>query len=348
MQKLVIFLVLWGWWLPAISLANDGFGGMSATGLQFGRTDQVRMVSEDLFLSADKVRVRYLFHNDGKETVEGEVIFPLPPVSLNELANTGFALSEKELRSQNPVDFTARINGMPIPVRTDRIAVIEPPYDQRKQARDGYDAPGKEVTETLRRFGIPLSLDIEEITALLARLEKPGQEQLKALGLVELFPGEPPTPRWSVVLRYHWPQRFPAGKDMLIEHSYDPAPPGGIFVWPARDRDLDSYQQELIREYCIDAFTRKGIVKRLHPPGRGEMAGTGMAVFLNYVLTTANTWHGPIGKFHLTIDKGKPSSILSLCLDGIRKTGPTRFEIVRENFRPENDLRLLIVSPLTD
>ncbi|MGD9950844.1 MAG: DUF4424 family protein [Desulfobulbus sp.] len=338
--------LLWMLCLPAICHANDGFGGLTTTSLQFGHTDQVRMVSEDLFLSAKKVEVRYLFHNDSPETVEGEVIFPLPPISLNDLYNSGFALDEKELRAQNPVNFTAKINGMSIPVRTDRRAVIEPPYEQRKQAKDGYDAPGKDVTGPLRQFGIPLSLDIEKINTLLADLDAPTQQRLKQLGLVELYPGSPPIPLWSVVLRYHWPQRFQAGKDTLIEHSYDPAPPGGIFIWPAKEKDLDSYQQELIRDYCIDPPTRKGIVTRLHPPGRGEMAGTGMAIFLNYVLTTANTWHGPIGKFHLIIDKGNTNSILSLCVDNIRKTGPTRFEVVQENFSPKTDLRLLFVSPL--
>jgi hypothetical protein len=39
-------------------------------------------------------------------------------------------------------------------------------------------------------------------------------------------------------------------------------------------------------------------------------------------------------------------NILSLCIDGIRKTGPTTFEVDKTNFRPEHDLRLLIVSAL--
>lgn len=338
--------ILWLWCFPAAGLANDGFGGLSATGLQFGKTDSVRMVREDLLLSPGKVEVRYLFHNDGPETVDGEVIFPLPPISLAELSQTGFALDEKKLRSDNPVNFTAKINNRPISVRSERIAVVEPPYEQRTRARDRYDAPGKEVTAILREHGIPLSLEVEEVRTLLARLPESARQRLKASGLVEIFPGEPPTPLWSIVLRYHWPQRFSPGQDIIIEHSYDPAPPGGIFVWPAQDKDLDPYQRELIRDYCIDASTRRGIVKRLHPPGRGEMAGTGMAVFLDYVLTTANTWKGPIGTFHLTIDKAKPSTILSLCIDGIRKTGPTRFEVEKHDFTPTADLRLLFVSPL--
>ena len=70
------------------------------------------------------------------------------------------------------------------------------------------------------------------------------------------------------------------------------------------------------------------------------------ALYLNYVLTTANTWNGPIGTFHLTIDKGAPRNVLSLCMDGSRKTGPTTFEVEKKNFSPAQDLCLLIVTEL--
>ncbi len=64
----------------------------------------------------------------------------------------------------------------------------------------------------------------------------------------------------------------------------------------------------------------------------------------DYVLTTANTWSGPIGTFKLTIDKGSPKNVLSLCVDGIKKTGPTTFVVEKKNFTPDADLNLLIVS----
>jgi hypothetical protein len=51
---LIVFLLL----TPAAVSANDGYGGLTATGLQFGKSKTVRMVSEDLFLSPKQVRVR--------------------------------------------------------------------------------------------------------------------------------------------------------------------------------------------------------------------------------------------------------------------------------------------------
>ncbi|WP_272481014.1 DUF4424 family protein [Agrobacterium tumefaciens] len=41
-----------------------------------------------------------------------------------------------------------------------------------------------------------------------------------------------------------------------------------------------------------------------------------------------------MGEFHLTIDKEKPHAILSLCMSGLNKTGPTTFDIRRKDLTP--------------
>jgi hypothetical protein len=346
MMKKSILLVLGLLLTPLACAANDGFGGLSATGLQFQQSASVRMVSEDLFLSPSQVRVTYLFRNQGATETRGEIIFPLPPISLAGLVESGFALPEESLRRDNLVDFTARVDGKQIEVRSERIAVLEPPYDQPRKASAVYDAPGKDVTGLLKEHGVPLSLNVDQVRAALASLPQTAKDQLKAKGLADFYEGEPPFPAWSIIVRYHWPQTFAPGRDVKIEHSYNPAPPGGIFVWPAGSNPLDPYQQQLVDTYCIDAGTRKALAKRLHRPNAGDLAGTGTAVLLDYVLTTANTWRGPIGAFRLTIDKGKPDNVLSLCVEGIRKTGATTFVVEKQDFTPTQDLRLLIVSGL--
>jgi hypothetical protein len=347
-MKKRIWLMFWLLLTPVVSVANDGFGGLTATGLQFQKSASVRMVSEDLFLSPDQVRVAYVFQNDSPAEVQGEVIFPLPPISLAGLIDSGFALPEESRNRDNVVDFSAMVDGKKIEVRTERLAILEPPYDERRQPADTYDAPGEDVTALLKGYGIPLSLNIDEVAAVLARLPLAAKETLKGKGLADFYADEPPIPAWSIVVRYHWLQTFAASRGIRIEHRYNPAPPGGIFVWPAKEKDADTYHRELIQTYCIDAGTQKALTKRLHRQGAGEMAGTGTAILLDYVLTTAHTWHGPIGTFRLTLDKGKPSNVLSLCIDGIRKTGPTTFTWEKKNFTPTRDLRLLIVSGLEE
>jgi hypothetical protein len=69
---------------------------------------------------------------------------------------------------------------------------------------------------------------------------------------------------------------------------------------------------------------------------------------IQYVLSTGANWTGGIGKFHLTIDKGAPDNIISLCMNDIQKTGPTKFEVFKTDFSPEKDLDILIVMPFRD
>ena len=321
---------------PAVVRGNDGYGGLTATGLQFQQSKSVRMVSEDLFISPDRIRVRYVFRNEGPEPVSGEVIFPLPPISPWDGL---FSLSRRKLTRRNVVNMTATVDGRPITVAMDRIAVLVPHSNKERAPSAGYENPGKDVSALLKELGIPLSLDEEQVAKAMDRLPQASMNRLREKGLVE-WHGEP-RPLWSIVVRYHWPQTFAPGRDVAVEHSYDPAPPGGHFAaLPERDEDLHSYHRELVRTYCIDSATRKALA-----PGQREPAwGGGFAIFLDYVLTSANTWHGPIGNFRLTIDKGRPENILSLCIDGLRKIGPTTFVMEKEEFSPTQDLRLLIVS----
>jgi len=61
------------------------------------------------------------------------------------------------------------------------------------------------------------------------------------------------------------------------------------------------------------------------------------------VLTTGANWAGPIGDFRLTVDKGEPDSLVSFCADGVKKIGPTTFEVRHANFTPIRDLNVLIL-----
>lgn len=132
-------------------------------------------------------------------------------------------------------------------------------------------------------------------------------------------------------LTYFWTQRFPAGRTIVVEHSYKPA------LWQAF---APSPSAEDTARYCIDAGTRKAI----GDVARADRDKLYFSNGLNYILKTARNWSGPIGDFHLTIDKGDARNVLSLCLDGIKKTGPTRFELRKKDFVPDRDLALLFVT----
>ena len=65
----------------------------------------------------------------------------------------------------------------------------------------------------------------------------------------------------------------------------------------------------------------------------------------DYVLTTGANWARPIGSFRLVVDKGKPANLVSFCADGVKKIGPTQYEVRHTNWRPTRDLHVLIIEP---
>lgn len=329
--------------------ANDGFGGLAATGLTFGQTDAVEMAEEDLFISVDRVAVDYLFRNHTAQDVTGEVIFPLPPVPLAGLLVSDWNLPD-DVTQDNLVGFTATVAGKPVPVSVDRRAVIEPAWQDDRPLAEQYDTPGRDVTAALQGFGIPLTLDVQTLQAHLLALPEADKAALKAQGLADFTAGDATMPAeawpaWSVVLRYHWTQTFPAGATLRISHSYSNLPPGGLFAWDKKI-EPDSYNAVLQKRYCVDEATSRGIVKRLTHVVDGETYVMGTHWAIDYVLRTANSWAGPIGKFRLTLDKGAENRLISLCADGVKKTGPTTFVIEKTDFTPRDDLRILVVAPV--
>src|SRR5918997_756363 len=79
-------------WFPALAAlafahsaaANDGIAEREAGGLVFRTTDEIDMLSEDLYVSADEIRVRYRFRNRAPHDVRVTVAFPLPDHDLRE------------------------------------------------------------------------------------------------------------------------------------------------------------------------------------------------------------------------------------------------------------------------
>ncbi len=335
--------------LATPALANDGFGGLAATGLIFGQTEAVAMEEEKLFISPDTVAVDYVFRNTTDQDVTGEVIFPLPPIAIWSGYESMMNLPE-DLSAEDIVGFTATVDGQPVQVTIDRIAVLEENSDETTPPAKQYDSPGRDVTADLDRLGIPLTLDYSAVREVLLSFPEDKRQEVEALALGAYFAGDPAQDippdvwgAWSIVTRYHWTQTFPAGKTLAISHSYTNRPPGGLFYWTDPPEDYLSYVVDM---YCIDAGTSKALTKALKNPERDEFGTYGTAWNISYVLRTANSWAGPIGRFTLTLDKGDPKNVISLCAEGVKKTGPTTFVVEKTNYSPDQDLEVLIVQPM--
>lgn len=332
--------------LSAPALANDGFGGLSATGLQFGQTDKVAMLSEDLQIGPERISVEYVFENQSDADVSGEVIFPLPPISLAGVWEGMFNLPEDPW-PENLVGFTALVEGQKVAVAIDRIAVLEPQWEEEPSPASFYESPGEDVTARLTELGIPLSTDPVAVKAALMALSARDRATLSAEGLAEFFDsglaGESEVwPAWSILIRYHWSQTFPAGRRMTIRHDYANHPPGGIFVWHEAG---DEYQDLLAARYCINPEQSKAISQALASPEGDEYGAVGSAVYTSYVLRTANSWAGPIGHFRLTVDKGDAGNLLASCIDGLKQIGPGKYLFEAEDYSPDRDIEMVTISP---
>jgi hypothetical protein len=171
-------------------------------------------------------------------------------------------------------------------------------------------------------------------------------EHDKASGVSPDSPNGSTITLWTVRTKFYWKQHFPAGKTVVFEQSYQPVTGQAFFMQeemapPARG-DF-SYAAN----YCFDAGTRAEIEKQLAIAKKtgGADGALVLAFTTDYVLSTGNNWKGPIGRFHMTLDKEKSDNVLSLCWDGeLKKTGATTFEAVRENFAPTRDIHMLVLQ----
>ncbi len=303
--------------------ANDSVAGLGVGGLVLKRTDGVRMVSEDLYVSPHRIRVKYRFRPVEENPLETLVAFPLPPIPVS---NTDDTVNVPEPPARNPLNvvrFRIRVNG-----RNIRPLVAVRAFTDRE-----------DITELLARHGIaPYDWpDAEAFERKLRRLPAEARKRLEKAGAIRWPAPDYMEYGWKLQITYFWRQKFPAGRDTVVEHGYTPIT-GGFFYDPAHD------EGDAIKRYCIDSATMRGIRRMIRRQGPDRPLL--MATQVDYVLTTANTWAGPIGRFRLVIDKERPDSIVTLCWKGLRKISPTRFESVKRNFRPRKDLEILFLRPL--
>ena len=65
-----------------------------------------------------------------------------------------------------------------------------------------------------------------------------------------------------------------------------------------------------------------------------------------YILKTGANWKGPIRDFRLVVDKGDAKNLVSFCAEGVKKIGPTQFEVRKRDFTPKDDLNILVLKPI--
>jgi hypothetical protein len=141
-------------------------------------------------------------------------------------------------------------------------------------------------------------------------------------------------------------QTFPPGKPVTVEHRYR-ASMGLSFDTILRKglRDNAAMSDEVKRyraTYCVADDLLRGIDK-IAGDAEGNTANL-RERRISYILKTGANWSGPIKDFKLVIDKGKPDRLVSFCLDNVKKTSPTAFEVRMKDFTPDRDLKILLIG----
>ena len=300
--------------------ANDSAGWIATGGVQYLKSKDIRMVSEDLYISTDKIRVQYEFANDSTQAVQETILFPLPAMRSDDDNDGG--------------DF-ADIQGMH---NSFKIWVNKKPVKPQKNLRVLW---GKEdITSAFaRECHLSNAETIEPFSAdrpddFIDKQVEPCLQTLKRQGIIRYNPdednGQPKM--WNAQMIYSWPQIFPAQQSIQVRHEYTPRVGGSVYL----PRMPDEGSREFKRDYCIDnTFMSK----------LGHRNASFSA--LSYILTTGANWAKPIERFHLTVDKPK-DSLLSMCWDAsLKKISDTRFEANKTQFTPKHDLEILFAHPHT-
>lgn len=299
--------------------ANDTSAELAAGGLIITKNDAIEMRSEDLFISQEAVRVTYSFVNTSGRDVTIRVAFPMPDLGGPDMFKSDVSV---------PVDAPANILAFATtadgkPVKTEL---------EQKALADGVDR-----TAWLVANHIPLAVHQGAASEAIAKLPKAKRDEALKLGLID-DEGEAV---WVLRSTYHWMQTFPAGKPVTIQHRYTPSVGATVGTMQGMGADTD---QETAKKYCVDPSIQKTLARSVQD-GQGPRY---TEHWIEYVLVTGGNWKKPIGDFRLTVDKGAASTLVSFCGDGVRKTGPTRFEMRKTNWRPEKDLSILFLKPYGD
>ena len=307
--------------------ANDSVAEMAVGGLVLKQSQDIDMVSEDLYVSAEQVRVRYVFRNRAPRDVRVTVAFPLPD---RDLARA------EEGDTSWPADFATRVDGRGVVMQVEQRAMLG----------------GVDHSAMLRGLGVPIAAENIVVAAeeAIDALPSESQQRLVSLGLVEANEydsGEGMrrsfTPLWTVKETWFWEQVFPSGRDLVVEHSYTPALGGTAGVplaFPEYRASEDGRRAQA--EFCTDAPFLAALDRMTAREAQGGGFLTEQRI--RYILTTGANWRSPIGDFRLVVDKGRPDNIVSFCGTGLTRISPTQFEMRRRNWRPDRDLAVLIVQ----
>jgi hypothetical protein len=335
--------------LPVILFADDSAAAIAAGGLVPRRETRIVMAKEVLQISDKKVVVDYDFRNDTIEDVTTEVAFPVPPYNFSE---TSQAISIASFP-----DFQLSIDGKPVQFKTEARAMLK----------------RKDVTEILVTDGIDVasfghSNDDVPFGRDLVRLPEREKKRLATMGILDLENPNGYAAKWEAHLQYHWKQIFPAHSMVHIRHEYSPITgdayemgedaakgilkAGKIPVDETKPKPLDPNDRGDLTSFCLGLPLAKNMAASFpqqfsNAPKDETFIPTLWMQWVDFILTSANTWQRPIEDFTLIIERPKQEHggrvLVSFCspMNGkVEKLDAEHFQVHLTNFVPNAELHI--------
>jgi len=311
-QRSLIRSFLFASFLCAISTfpskANDGTAELATGGLVFVKNNDVEMLSEDLFISTKQIRVSYRFLNKSNKDITAYVAFPLPDLKMDPDDDL------TEIPTDDPINFvgfSTTVDGLQVRANVEQKVYVN----------------GLDQTQALTRVGVPLSPYRSQDA--IGKLSASDKDRLARLGLIN----KDEVPLWTLKTTFYWQQRFPSGRETVIEHHYKPSV--GSTVGVESSMMAQWLKDEDHRKYCADA----DFIRELAEDKRNNFGERR----IDYILKTGANWSGPIREFRLVVDKGDPKNLVSFCGRNVKHVGPTQFEMTMSDFTPRKDLAILFL-----
>jgi hypothetical protein len=307
-----------------VVLADDGAASIAAGGLVMKREVRITMAKEVLFISTEKVIVDYDFRNETDTDTTTEVAFPIPrysEMSVDELSPT-FAGFD---------NFKLWIEGKPATFEVETKAILH----------------GKDYSGLLKSFHINIAnfgySNSNDHRSQIEKLSTTQKARLMRAGLIDGATSHDAL--WSVDKKFYWSQTFPAHKTIHIRHEYAPVVGNSNNIyWFDKSTDAQNDAIEGAGSFCADASLLnilKPFQERHHRPLPLN--------YVDFILTTANTWKRPIEDFTLIVErpheKSALQSFVSFCWDGpVTKLDDDHFSAHALNLTPTKELHIGFVS----
>jgi hypothetical protein len=359
-----------------VAFGNDSEGGWGLTGgLVFKKNDAINMLSEDLFLSPELVRVSYTYENTTSEDVDILVAFPIPsPKRLNPEWD-GHHSFEAYIESLN---FKTWVDNKPVdwwPYFGNSTPWGDKCRELWNQRNSIYDKEGycfksrsgkiKFDNSDCNTSELVLNDNLKAKISSIQKLEK--QYSCKVEPTIQSIDPYFEAEDYVSILRN---QKFPAKSITKVVHEYKPdisvyVPMFSILDMPdalnslhiLKEKDeefLDMREQQIVAE--LDCVNKKDALDILdgwektlrekYPEGNFSHSDHWFSTrVLSYILKTGKNWNGRIGKFRMEVNTGnteailRPSSI-DACFEGLRRVSNSTYIFEAEDYLPNSNISI--------